>query len=125
MKSENRTEWEPLESNNPGLASSLLSRLLARVDGDGDSEAVVHGKSFGKSSQTEMESELAAIDGVKSSVPGETESTLHRQREERSRPRGAGVGIFQPADQDAGGFNAATQAPRRHLATKLTKGRSS
>lgn len=69
----NRTEWAPLEANNPGTASSLLSPLRVRVgtneDGkDEDKEAVAEGKSLGKSSLTEMESDLAAVDGLKSSV---------------------------------------------------------
>ena len=69
----NRTEWAPLEANNPGTASSLLSPLRVRVgtneDGkDEDNEAVKSGTTLGKSSLTEMESDLAAVDGLKSSV---------------------------------------------------------
>ena len=69
----NRTEWAPLEANNPGTASSLLSPLRVRVgtneDGkDEDKEAVKSGTTLGKSSLTEMESDLAAVNGLKSSV---------------------------------------------------------
>ena len=69
----NRTEWAPLEANNPGMASSLLSSLRVRVgtneDGkDEDKEAVKSGTTLGKSSLTEMKSDLAAVDGLKSSV---------------------------------------------------------
>ena len=69
----NRTEWAPLEANNPGMASSLLSSLRVRVgtneDGkDEDKEAVKSGTTLGKSSLTEMDSDLAAVDGLKSSV---------------------------------------------------------
>jgi len=69
----NRAEWAPLEANNPSIASSLLSPLRARVgtnddDKDEDKDAVAEGKSLGKSSLTEMESDLAAVDGLKSSV---------------------------------------------------------
>lgn len=64
----NRAEWAPQEANNPGMASSLLSPLQARVGSDEDKEAVEQGKSLGKSSLTEMESDLAAVDGLKSSV---------------------------------------------------------
>jgi hypothetical protein len=64
----NRTEWAPLEVNNPSLAASLLSPLQGRVGSDEDKEAVEQGKSLGKASLTEMESDLAAIDGLKSSV---------------------------------------------------------
>src|SRR5207248_1018038 len=57
----NRTEWGPLEANNPSMATSLLSPLLGRVG----SEAVKGGTLLGKSSLTEMESDLAAVDGLK------------------------------------------------------------
>jgi hypothetical protein len=65
---QNRTEWAPLESANPGMAVSLLSPLQSRVGIEDDKNAVVEGKSLGKSSLTEMESDLAAVSGLKSSV---------------------------------------------------------
>ena len=64
----NRTEWAPLEVNNPGMASTLLSPLQGRVGTDEDKDAVQEGKSLGKASLTEMESDLAAVEGLKSSV---------------------------------------------------------
>jgi hypothetical protein len=64
----NRTEWGPLESSNPSMASSLLSPLLGRVGTDEDKDAVAKGTSLGKASLTEMESDLAAVDGLRSSV---------------------------------------------------------
>lgn len=64
----NRTEWEPLEASNPGTASSLLSSLQGRVGTEDDKESVAEGKSLGKASLTEMESDLAAVDGLRSSV---------------------------------------------------------
>jgi hypothetical protein len=64
----NRTEWGPLESTNPSMAASLLSPLQGRVGTDEDKESVTEGKSLGRASLTEMESDLAAVDGLKSSV---------------------------------------------------------
>jgi hypothetical protein len=64
----NRAEWGPLESTNPGMAASLLSPLMGRVGTEDDKEAVAKGVSLGKASLTEMESDLAAVDGLKSSV---------------------------------------------------------
>ena len=64
----NRTEWAPLEATNSSMAVTLLSPLLGRVGTDEDQEAVKGGTSLGKSSLTEMESDLAAVDGLKSSV---------------------------------------------------------
>ena len=64
----NRSEWGPLEATNPDTASSLLSSLLGRVGTDEDKEAVAKGTSLGKASLTEMESDLCAVDGLKSSV---------------------------------------------------------
>jgi hypothetical protein len=64
----NRSEWGPLEATNPETASSLLSSLLGRVGTDEDRDAVAKGKSLGKASLTEMESDLCAVDGLKSSI---------------------------------------------------------
>jgi hypothetical protein len=64
----NRSEWGPLEATNSSMASSLLSPLLARVGNEEDVEAVKQAKTIGKASLTEMESDLAALDGLKSSV---------------------------------------------------------
>jgi hypothetical protein len=64
----NRPEWGPLEATNPGTASSLLSPLLGRVGTDEDKDAVSKGTSLGKASLTEMESDLCAVEGLKSSV---------------------------------------------------------
>jgi hypothetical protein len=50
------------------MAASLLSPLQGRVGTDDDKNAVADGKSLGKSSLTEMESDLAAVAGLKSSV---------------------------------------------------------
>jgi hypothetical protein len=65
---QNRTEWVPLKANNPGMAASMLSPLQGRVGTTEDKQAVQEGKSLGKASLTEMESDLAAVDGLKSSV---------------------------------------------------------
>ena len=64
----NRPEWGPLEAGNPGMAISLLSPLLGRVGADDDKEAVAKGVSLGRASLTEMESDLCAVEGLKSSV---------------------------------------------------------
>ena len=64
----NRSEWGALEATNSSLATSLLSSLLGRVGGDEDKEAVAKGTSLGKANLTEMESDLCAVDGLKSSV---------------------------------------------------------
>ena len=64
----NRAEWGPLEANNPTVATTLLSPLWARVGTDEDKESVKGCTSLGTSSLAEMESDLAAVDGLKSSV---------------------------------------------------------
>jgi hypothetical protein len=64
----NRTEWGPFEASNSSIASSLLSPLLVRVGTDDDKDAVGKGTSLGSASLTEMESDMAAADGLKSSV---------------------------------------------------------
>ncbi len=64
----NRPEWGPLEANNSSMAAMLLSPLQGRVGTDEDKESVKVGTSLGRSSLTEMESDLAAVDGLKSSI---------------------------------------------------------
>ena len=64
----NRAEWAPLEATNPAMAGSMLSQLAGRLGSDEDKEAVATGTTLGKASLTEMESDLAAVDGLKSSV---------------------------------------------------------
>ena len=64
----NHTEWGSIEKTNPGMAALLLSPLQGRVGTDEDKVSVEEGKTLGKSSLTEMESDLAAVDGLKSSV---------------------------------------------------------
>jgi hypothetical protein len=64
----NRPEWEPLEKTNKDLAVSLLSPLVARIGSDTDRAAVANCTGLGQASLTEMESDLAAVDGLKSSV---------------------------------------------------------
>ena len=64
----NRAEWAPLEATNPAMAESMLSQLSGRLGSDEDKEAVATGTTLGKASLTEMESDLAAVDGLKSSV---------------------------------------------------------
>ena len=64
----NRAEWAPLEATNPAMAGSMLSQLSGRLGSDEDEEAVANGTTLGKASLTEMDSDLAAVDGLKSSV---------------------------------------------------------
>jgi hypothetical protein len=64
----NRPEWEPLAQSSKGMAESLLSPLVARVGSDADRAAVANGTGLGQASLTEMESDLAAVDGLRSSV---------------------------------------------------------
>lgn len=65
---QNRAEWGPLQASNSSMAASLLSPLQARVGRDEDKQAVEQGQSLGQASLAEMESDLAAVEGLKSSV---------------------------------------------------------
>lgn len=64
----NRPEWGPLVQTNKDMAESLLCQLVGRVGADEDRAAVANGTTLGRSSLTEMESDLAAVDGLRSSV---------------------------------------------------------
>jgi hypothetical protein len=74
----NRPEWDGLftttttdgkkEDKNKDVADSLLAPLVARMGSDKERTAVENGSSLGTASLTEMESDLAAVDGLKASV---------------------------------------------------------
>jgi hypothetical protein len=73
-----RPEWTPLaptandteeeKAKKEIMASTMLAALLLRVGSDEDRESVSNGKTLGKASLMEMESDLVAVDGLKSSV---------------------------------------------------------
>src|SRR5262249_55416016 len=64
----NRPEWEPVATTNKDLADSLLAPLIARVGAEADKAAVATGTGLGSASLTEMESDLAAVEGLRSSA---------------------------------------------------------
>ncbi len=64
----NHPEWEPLEVSKAETADSLLSPLTTRLGTDEDRTAVQSGVSLGKASLTEMDSDICAVGGLKSSV---------------------------------------------------------
>ena len=59
---------EQKEDKNKEIADSLLAPLLARQGSEEDKAAVLIGMSLGSASLTEMESDLAAVEALKSSV---------------------------------------------------------
>lgn len=85
----NRPEWGPLAQTNAVVAESLLSPLAGRVGADEDRAAVASGTGLGKASLTEMESDLAAVDGLRAaalfklqelSMGGEKKTPVRRVR---------------------------------------------
>jgi len=64
----NRPEWEPLARTNKDLADALIAPLRTRIGDEADRAAVACGTGLGNASLTEMESDLAAVDGLRSSV---------------------------------------------------------
>ncbi|MBI3468946.1 MAG: BREX system P-loop protein BrxC [Planctomycetes bacterium] len=64
----NRPEWEPLAKTNKDLADSLIAPLIARVGAEADKIAVANGTGLGNASLTEMESDLAAVEGLRASA---------------------------------------------------------
>jgi hypothetical protein len=84
----NRPEW-PLAQTNTDVADSLLAPLSARVGAEADRGAVDSGAGIGNASLTEMESDLAAVEGLRSSalvklqelsMGGETKAPVRRMR---------------------------------------------
>jgi hypothetical protein len=85
----NRPEWGQLAQTNSDLANSLLAPLIARVGTDADRTAVDSGAGLGNASLTEMESDLAAAEGLRSSalvklqelsMGGQTKASVRRIR---------------------------------------------
>jgi hypothetical protein len=85
----NRREWEPLAKTNKDLADSLIAPLSARIGAEADRAAVANGTGLGNASLTEMESDLAAVEALRSSVlvklqelsmGGETKAPVRRVR---------------------------------------------
>jgi len=64
----NHPEWVPLEKTKSEAASTLIAPLRARLGTDEDRNAVTNGESLGKASLTEMDSDICAVAGLKSSV---------------------------------------------------------
>lgn len=63
----NCPEWTSVQTR-PDVANSILDPLLKRVGSDEDRQAVVEGKTLGKSTLAQMESDLAALAGLKTSA---------------------------------------------------------
>jgi hypothetical protein len=64
----NRPEWERLATANSEMAETLLAPLNARLGDDVPTGTVTSGGGLGATSLAEMESDLAAVDGLRSSV---------------------------------------------------------
>jgi len=63
--------WKQVEAENAKkliMANTMLAALLVRIGSDEDRENVNTGKTLGKASLTEMETDLVAVEGLKSSV---------------------------------------------------------
>ena len=61
-------EWGALAQTNRELATSVIRPLVARLGMQDDAEGVKRGVSLGVSSLAEMESDLAAVDGLRSTA---------------------------------------------------------
>ena len=82
----NRPEWSGIEDE---VAETILSPLQSRLGNEQDKKRVEEGKSFGQSTLGEMESDIAAADGLKASalaklqemsVKKSTDATVQRVR---------------------------------------------
>ena len=98
-------------ANNSSMAATLLSPLQGRVGTDDDKESVTSGTSLGKASLTEMESDLAAVDGLKSSVLVKLQELSIGGEKKAPDPKGSSVRVLQSSHPDASGTR---QGPRPH-----------
>jgi hypothetical protein len=112
----------PVAQTNSALAESLLSPLLARVGADEDRAAVASGSGLGKATLTEMESDLAAVGGLRSSALFELQE-LSMGGEKKTPVRRVKVGeIFNRPIQTQEDLDAALGQLRDSLQKLIDEG---
>jgi len=83
----NRPEWT--DDMDEAAANTIIAPLRSRLGNDEDRQRVTKGKSLGSSTLGEMESDMAAVDGLKASaiaklqemtVKKSTDATVQRVR---------------------------------------------
>jgi hypothetical protein len=118
----NRPEWEPVATTNPEVAETLLTSLRARVGSKEDRDQVEAGTSLGASSLAEMESDLAAVAGLKSSVLVKVQELVYGGKDEIPVRRVRVADLFHRPIQGQGDLDAVIQQLRDTLQKYVDEG---
>ncbi|MGH9427539.1 MAG: hypothetical protein ACRD2L_14705, partial [Terriglobia bacterium] len=128
----NRPEWEGLfttttrdgtkEDKNKEVADSLLAPLLARRGSEEDKTAVCTGMSLGSASLTEMESDLAAVEALKSSVLVKLQELAYGDKENTPVRRVRVSNLFNRPIQSMEDLDAVLEQLRNELQKYIDEG---
>ncbi len=88
----NRPEWAKLPED--AAAEAILAPLTARLGSVEDRNAVSGGEALGRSTLSEMESDLAAVEGLKSAAVKLVQDRSHQETTERPIRRGRVSGLY-------------------------------
>ena len=115
----NRPEW-PTVAEDGG--DTLLAPLLSRLGNDDDRQRVVDGKSFGQSTLGEMESDIAATDGLKSFALGKLQEMIVKKSTDATVKRVRVAEVFNRPIQSQDDLESALEQLRDTLQKLIDEG---
>jgi hypothetical protein len=117
----NRPEWEPLASTTE-VAETLIAPLVSRIGLPDDRARVESGSSTGDSSLAEMESDLAAVDGLRSSALVKLQELAYGGKDEAPVRRVRVSDLFSRPIQSQGDLDSAIKLLRDALQKCIDEG---
>ena len=118
----NRSEWEPLSQTNKEIAETLLLPLHARVGSPEERVGITAGTTLGNSSLTEMESDLAAVEALKSSALVKLQELAYGGKENTPVRRVRVSNLFNRPIQSKEDLDAALEQLRNELQKFIDEG---
>jgi hypothetical protein len=119
---QNHPEWEPIATASKDVAETLLTPLRARVGSKDDRDQVQSRTSMGASSLAEMESDLAAVEGLKSSVLVKLQELAYGGRDTAPIRRVRLSNLFNRPIETQADLDAAVQQLRDALQKYIDEG---
>jgi hypothetical protein len=120
----NRPEWEPIATANKEVAEGLLIPLRSRVGSQEDRAQVEAATSLGTSGLAEMESDLAAVEALKSSVLMKLQELAYGGKESAPVRRIRLSSFFNRPIENQADLEAAIQQLRDALQKYIDEGTS-
>jgi hypothetical protein len=118
----NRPEWEPFSQTSKEVAETLLVPLYDRVGSSEDRDGVAAGTMLGNSSLTEMESDLAAVEALKSSALVKLQELAYGGKENAPVRRVRVSNLFNRPIQNMEDLDAALEQLRNELQKFIDEG---